>query len=175
MIHFIYSSYLPYIAYVYRVKFESIFKARNFKNVAGINIIWTSNLVDHLRILEDETDGSTSVAIFHHTSFLQWGKKHVSYPAFEVNVDHILATCSQMDSLRKLLIHWLYYSRPVIKQPDLGIERCASRLKLSAHWIVAPPHTDTLVSNSVGSSILNSIMIDWSSSSRSSTSIVSQA
>jgi hypothetical protein len=49
------------------VKFEKIFIARNLGRIAGITIVWTDNLVDHLRLLEYDT----KVAVFHHASFLE--------------------------------------------------------------------------------------------------------
>jgi len=49
------------------VKLEKIFNARNLGRIAGIEIEWTENLADHLRL----TDGDKKVAIFHHASFLE--------------------------------------------------------------------------------------------------------
>jgi hypothetical protein len=49
------------------VKLEKIFNARNLGRIAGIEIEWTNNLADHLRL----TDGDKKVAIFHHASFLE--------------------------------------------------------------------------------------------------------
>ena len=48
------------------VKLEKVFIARNLSRIAGINIVWTDNLADHLRMLEHDTQ----VAIFHHAFFL---------------------------------------------------------------------------------------------------------
>jgi hypothetical protein len=50
------------------VRLEKMFSGKNLERVAGIKIKWTSNLADHLRILDDE---DTQVAIFHHASFLE--------------------------------------------------------------------------------------------------------
>ena len=50
------------------VKLEKIFNARNLGRIAGINIVWTDNLADHLRMIDDE---DKNVAIFHHASFLK--------------------------------------------------------------------------------------------------------
>ncbi|KAK5636367.1 hypothetical protein RRF57_012079 [Xylaria bambusicola] len=50
-----------------KIKFEQTFKARNFDRITGLEIIWTDNLVDHLRL----TDDDTKVHIFHHASFLE--------------------------------------------------------------------------------------------------------
>lgn len=53
------------------VKLEKIFNARNLQRIAGIQIIWTDNLADHLRMREDDT----RVAIFHHASFLKYQER----------------------------------------------------------------------------------------------------
>jgi hypothetical protein len=50
------------------VRLEKMFNGKNLERVSGIKIKWTSNLADHLRILDDE---DTQVAIFHHASFLE--------------------------------------------------------------------------------------------------------
>ncbi|KAI3330077.1 hypothetical protein F4824DRAFT_515956 [Ustulina deusta] len=50
-----------------KIKLEKTFKATNFGRIAGLEIIWTDNLVDHLRL----TDDDTNVHIFHHASFLE--------------------------------------------------------------------------------------------------------
>jgi hypothetical protein len=50
------------------VKLEKIFNARNLERIAGIEIRWTSNLVDHLRMRNDDT----AVEIFHYASFLMF-------------------------------------------------------------------------------------------------------
>ena len=49
------------------VKLEKIFNARNLERIAGIKVRWTSNLVDHLRMRDDDT----AVEIFHYASFLR--------------------------------------------------------------------------------------------------------
>lgn len=49
------------------IKLEKIFTARNLTRIAGLEIVWTDNLVDHLRL----TDDDTRVHIFHHASFLE--------------------------------------------------------------------------------------------------------
>jgi len=50
-----------------RVKLEKLFNAHNLSRIAGIQIVWTSNLVDHLRMQDDDT----RVAVFHHAFFLE--------------------------------------------------------------------------------------------------------
>lgn len=52
----------------HNVKLEKTFNARNLERMAGIRIIWTDNLADHLRIVDE---GDKTVAVFHHASFLK--------------------------------------------------------------------------------------------------------
>jgi hypothetical protein len=47
--------------------FESHFTARNIERVTKISIQWTDNLVDHLRLAENDQ----TLCIFHHASFLK--------------------------------------------------------------------------------------------------------
>lgn len=49
-------------------KLEKLFTARNLSRVGGLHIIWTTNLADHLRFIDD----SHSVFVFHCASFLQF-------------------------------------------------------------------------------------------------------
>jgi hypothetical protein len=49
------------------VKLEKLFNGRSLERIAGIQIIWTSNLADHLRMQNDDR----AVSIFHHASFLK--------------------------------------------------------------------------------------------------------
>ncbi|KAK7959784.1 uncharacterized protein PG986_004638 [Apiospora aurea] len=55
------------------MKLEKTFIARNLTTIGGIEIIWTENLVDHLRLSDDDT----KIHIFHHASFLEY-QKHSS-------------------------------------------------------------------------------------------------
>ena len=48
-------------------RFEQLFNARNIDRIAGIRIMWTCNLADHLKLEEDDT----IVKIFSHASFLE--------------------------------------------------------------------------------------------------------
>jgi hypothetical protein len=43
------------------------FTGYNIEQIAGIKIVWTDNLADHLRLVESDT----KVAIFHHVTFLE--------------------------------------------------------------------------------------------------------
>ncbi|KAH6866123.1 hypothetical protein B0T10DRAFT_502819, partial [Thelonectria olida] len=49
------------------VRLEKLFVARNLGRIAGLEILWTENLADHLRL----TDDNQKVSIFHHVTFLQ--------------------------------------------------------------------------------------------------------
>lgn len=60
-----------------RVRLGRVFTARNIERMAGIKIRWTNNLVDHLRLFDDEED-EMGVNIFHHASFLIMQQKR--YP-----------------------------------------------------------------------------------------------
>lgn len=51
-----------------RIKLEKSFNALNLQRIAGIQISWTDNLADHLRMVDDDK----AVAIFHHASFLEY-------------------------------------------------------------------------------------------------------
>jgi hypothetical protein len=48
-------------------RLERAFNARNLGRIAGIQIEWTMNLADHLRLIDEEN----KVFIFHHASFLE--------------------------------------------------------------------------------------------------------
>jgi len=49
------------------VKLGELFTAHNLSRIGGINIHWTHNLADHLRMHHDDQ----TVSIFHHASFLK--------------------------------------------------------------------------------------------------------
>ena len=50
--------------------------ANNLMRLAGLEIEWTDNLSDHLRL----SHGSRRVSIFHHASFLKWQCRSVYIP-----------------------------------------------------------------------------------------------
>lgn len=50
-----------------RVKLEKGFTGPNLGRIAGLEIVWTDNLIDHLRMSDDDT----KVHIFHHATFLE--------------------------------------------------------------------------------------------------------
>lgn len=49
------------------VKLPRLFNACNMERIAGIEICWTSNLIDHLKMRDDDT----TVTIFYHAAFLK--------------------------------------------------------------------------------------------------------
>ena len=49
------------------MKVPKSFNALNIEQIGGIQICWTSNLEDHLRMKDDDT----KLSIFHHVSFLE--------------------------------------------------------------------------------------------------------
>lgn len=50
------------------VKLQRLFNARNLDQVAGVEILPTSNLLDHLRL----TDDDTKLYVFYHATFLKY-------------------------------------------------------------------------------------------------------
>lgn len=52
-------------------KLEKIFTAHNLTRIAGLEVVWTDNMLDHLRL----TDDDQRVHIFHHASFLEVQKE----------------------------------------------------------------------------------------------------
>lgn len=64
---FIMSKFSPQKVFKEHVKLEKLFNAYNLSHIAGIEVVWTSNLADHLRMQDDDT----RVAIFHHAFFLE--------------------------------------------------------------------------------------------------------
>jgi hypothetical protein len=61
---------------VVRVKLDRLFTARNLERIAGLQIIWTDNISDHLRLMVDDT----RIAIYHHVSFLEHHKNNYIFP-----------------------------------------------------------------------------------------------
>jgi hypothetical protein len=51
-----------------RMKLEKSFNTLSLQRMAGIEIRWTDNLADHLRMMGDDK----AVAVFHHSSFLEY-------------------------------------------------------------------------------------------------------
>ncbi|KAM0380101.1 hypothetical protein ACHAO7_002752 [Fusarium culmorum] len=68
------------------VKMEKIFTARNLCRIAGLDIVWTDNLADHLRL----TDDDRRVHIFHHASFL-----HVQQQRFTILHEYLMSLADE--------------------------------------------------------------------------------
>ena len=51
------------------LRLGKVFTARNIQRIAGIKVVWTDNLVDHLKLF-DADDDDLGVMIFPHASFL---------------------------------------------------------------------------------------------------------
>jgi hypothetical protein len=66
----------PQVTLKERIKLNRLFTAQNLERIAGLQIFWTSNLADHLRLMVDDT----KVAIFHHASFLEHRQSSRAYP-----------------------------------------------------------------------------------------------
>ncbi|KAH7083683.1 hypothetical protein FB567DRAFT_89983 [Paraphoma chrysanthemicola] len=58
------------------IKFQRVFHAMNLERFAGVQIVPTSNLLDHLRLTHDDT----RVHVFHHVSFLRVQSKDSLLP-----------------------------------------------------------------------------------------------
>ncbi|PVH68689.1 hypothetical protein DL98DRAFT_564625 [Cadophora sp. DSE1049] len=63
------------------VKLERIFNARNLERIAGVEVRWTSNLADHLRMRDDDK----AVEIFHYTTFLKLQQDESILPSLLVD------------------------------------------------------------------------------------------
>ena len=50
------------------VKLGKPFKVQNLNEIAGIGVVWTDNLANHLLLLEDE---DLKVCLFHHVTYLK--------------------------------------------------------------------------------------------------------
>jgi len=50
------------------IKLGKQFNALNLQRIAGIQIFWTDNLADHLRMMDDDK----TLAVFYHASFLEY-------------------------------------------------------------------------------------------------------
>ena len=71
---------------IVRVKLDRLFTARNLERIVGVQIVWTDNLSDHLRLTMDDTQ----IAIYHHATFLEHHKDSTVFsPGF---IDETLRT-----------------------------------------------------------------------------------
>lgn len=59
-------------------RFGKLFTARNLGHIGGMRIRWTNNLVDHLRLNDDDQ----TVFIFHCVGFLKYHQRLVSFGDF---------------------------------------------------------------------------------------------
>ncbi|KAF2734545.1 hypothetical protein EJ04DRAFT_534787 [Polyplosphaeria fusca] len=50
-----------------RFKFEQAFNAYNLRRYTGVEIVWTDNLADHLRLMDDDA----RLCVFSHVAFLR--------------------------------------------------------------------------------------------------------
>jgi hypothetical protein len=129
--------YFPSPMHVESVKIPKIFNAVNLNRIAGIEICWTSNLLDHLQM----TDDDKTVHIFHLATFLKLHKiveRYFSYvllSAFSQNLTPSLITfivsCCQKISLKKPLIRWRCFSPSTIRHQING----SNREEESMAWI----------------------------------------
>lgn len=62
------------------VKLDKIFTARNLECIAGLQIIWTDNLADHLKLTADTVADDRCISIFHHISVLKHHKDNQVFP-----------------------------------------------------------------------------------------------
>ncbi|RYN49775.1 hypothetical protein AA0114_g6283 [Alternaria tenuissima] len=58
--------------------FEDEFSAFNLQRLAGLDIQWTNNLANHLRLI----DNDRTLCIFHHATFLQRQNSNLFPPSF---------------------------------------------------------------------------------------------
>jgi hypothetical protein len=50
------------------LKLSRMFNALNLVRIGGLKIVWTTNIIDHLRVIEDDEQ----VEVFSHTEFLRY-------------------------------------------------------------------------------------------------------
>lgn len=72
------------------VRLEKMFTARNLTRLAGIEIVLTDNLADHLRMVGGE---DKKVAIFHHAFFLKNNHGYIYRKSHYLEVRRIANSC----------------------------------------------------------------------------------
>ena len=77
------------------VKLQRVFNAMNLDRIAGVEILPTSNLLDHLRL----TDDDTKLYVFHHASVLKCQVHKYVTQVFHVH--NIVVDTSQYDVPRR--------------------------------------------------------------------------
>ena len=107
-----------------RIKLEKSFNALNVQRIAGIQIWWTDNLADHLRMMDDDK----AVFIFHHASFLEYQlQKCVLYsiinPARAKLTTRAIAQYIPPTSLRIHCGRWPFSSPDMIRPQRNGITK----------------------------------------------------
>ncbi|KAL7944225.1 hypothetical protein V8C42DRAFT_83908 [Trichoderma barbatum] len=102
-----------------RTKLGKVFTARNLNRIAGIEIRWTTNLADHLRLVDDDQ----VVFIFHCASFLQLQKKLDNNPFPESFLQETLDTLALLfPSSDNETTNWL----KSLTKIDPRLARCGS-------------------------------------------------
>lgn len=99
-----------------KVKLDTTFNARNLERIAGIQILWTDNLAEHLRLVDEDR----KVCIFHQISFLKWQDRysnHFSPKDLRLNP---LARSFPMASSKRRAEHFPFSSRNPIQGRELG-------------------------------------------------------
>lgn len=105
-----------------RVKLEKSFNALNLQRIAGIEIWWTDNLADHLRMMDDDK----AVFVFHHASFLEYQKEKYVLPKKNlegVNLLILIARFTPISSSRKRCGRSRFYFPNTTYQPRNGIRK----------------------------------------------------
>ncbi|KAK3395174.1 hypothetical protein B0H63DRAFT_499310 [Podospora didyma] len=90
------------------VKLPKLFNAHSLVRMAGIKIEWTTNLADHLRMIDDDQ----KVSIFCHPSFLMLHKTSEIFP--EGFVEETLQTLKLLFPSDKSLEKWVQSLPPTV-------------------------------------------------------------
>ncbi|KAM5383507.1 hypothetical protein ACJZ2D_001956 [Fusarium nematophilum] len=120
-------------------KFGKLFTGRNLSRISGLQIIWTTNLADHLRLIDDDQ----AVFIFHCTSFLRFQACLEKGPFPDGFINETLQTLALLfPSTEKTTRSWLQSQRQSMKheQIDPTLGRCGAvrvhdrRLEKFSFW-----------------------------------------
>ncbi|MCJ1460227.1 hypothetical protein MMC28_010606 [Mycoblastus sanguinarius] len=99
-------------------KLERNFTAANLEKIAGIEVVWTSNLADHLCLKDDDT----KVLLYHQVSFLELHKNSKTSPLPTDMVEETIRTLALLiSSIDPKAQTW--FRR---KQKQLGLDPKAS-------------------------------------------------
>ncbi|KAF2107815.1 hypothetical protein BDV96DRAFT_531626 [Lophiotrema nucula] len=110
-----------------QVKFEKIFNAQNLGRMAGLKYLWTDNLADHLRFIDDDQ----TVAIFHHATFLKNTRTGLLPEAL---IDETLRTLSLLFPQSDIQSRKWLQKVCELEKLDMGILKCGN-LKADARHI----------------------------------------